>query len=337
MTIGLRGLASYLPEQVIPREAFSYLAPLVPSMEIFPRERRRLDRPDAIEFMCVEASKRALEDARLEAQDIDLIVCQGLGGRFVAPGPASFVKRELGLRIETPAWNIAQVCAGFIDGVRIAWLAVKAEPEAYKNVLVVTATAWWTGEWGADATCPSAATCGDGAAAGVVSVDDVKLAFLSYANRTHDEVYEWLNTRGGAPANPDLLRFVNEPLNNSFMHVNDQFPQWMAETGRHLAAWLLPEAARKAGVALTDITRIATHQAQDLTIKMWRETLEAETGLPQSLWYDTWHAYGNMGGADSAVNLEHLLHREGVETGKVIAYFSPGAAGHSPAMLMRAL
>jgi 3-oxoacyl-[acyl-carrier-protein] synthase III len=336
LTIGLRALASYLPDDVVGLDRFRYFSSILPGFDMFPRERRWNTALDAAESQAVAAARAALDRAGLEAADIDFIVSQNLGGQFITPGIGAYIKRALGCRMETPALNIQQVCAGFLDGCRIAWDAIRADPERVRHVLVVNSTAWRTGEWGVDITCPSSIACGDGAVAGVVSAEAVRLEFLSYVNRTHDEIYEDLIVQVAGPANPDLLRHTNLRPNKAVMIVSPRFPEWMGRTGRFLPVWLIPKAAEAAGVELADIAHVVPHQAQGLTIELWKATAEAEIGLSPALWSENWHRYGNMGGADSAVNLEHLVNQVGVKDGALIAYFSPGGAGHSPTMMLRA-
>jgi 3-oxoacyl-[acyl-carrier-protein] synthase III len=335
-TIGLRSIAAWLPELVIERSHYRYLAPLVPTLDFFPAERRVNLAPDAAEAQAVAAARLAIERAGIEAEAIDLIVAQNIGGQFITPGIGAFVKRALGCRMDTPAINIQQVCAGFVDGCRMAWDAIRADPERVRNVLVVNSTAWHTGEWGVDASHPSAGTVGDGAAAGVVSAEAVALEFLSYVNRTHDEIYEDLVVQVSGPTHPEVLAGSNLPQNKAIMKVSDRFPAWMAETGVNLPVWLIGGAAAAAGVEVGAINHVVCHQAQGLTIAMWVERLAQVEGVAPSRWYHNWDRYGNMGGADAAVNLEHLFHRDGIAPGALVAFFSPGGAGHSPTMLLRA-
>ncbi|MBL0923324.1 MAG: hypothetical protein IBJ12_02520 [Sphingomonadaceae bacterium] len=334
--IGIRSIAAYLPSTVVERDHYRYLESLVPTLDFFPLERRVNTDLDAAEAQAVAAAKIAIERAGITSEDIDYIISQNIGGQFIVPGIGAYVKRALGCRMETPAINIQQVCAGFVDSCRMAWDAIVRDPDGVRNVLVVNSTAWHTGEWGVDASDPSSAAVGDGAAAAVISSEDVKLQFLSYVNRTHDEIYEDLVVQVAAPANPDVLRGSNMLQNKAIMRVSDRFPQWMMETGINLPNWLIGGAADKAGKTIADVDYIVCHQAQGPTIQMWISHLEQTEGVSPERWYHNWDSYGNMGGADAAVNLEHLLHGVGVEAEALIAFFSPGGAGHSPTMLLRA-
>jgi 3-oxoacyl-[acyl-carrier-protein] synthase III len=334
--VGIRAIAAYLPPMVVERQQYRYLESLVPTLDFFPEERRVNSNLDAAEVQAVAAAELAIERAGITADGIDYIISQNIGGQFIVPGIGAFVKRALGCRMETPAINIQQVCAGFVDSCRMAWDAIIRDPENVKNVLIVNSTAWHTGEWGVDASDPSAAAVGDGAAAAIISSENVQLEFLSYVNRTHDEIYEDLVVQVAAPANPDVLRGINTRQNKAVMRVSDRFPAWMMTTGINLPKWLIGGAAEKAGKTIADIDHIVPHQAQGPTIEMWIHHMNETEGVAPERWFHHWDSYGNMGGADAAVNLEHLLHRKGVDADALIAFFSPGGAGHSPTMLLRA-
>jgi 3-oxoacyl-[acyl-carrier-protein] synthase-3 len=337
LRVGIRSIAAYLPPTIVERQHYRYLETLVPTLDFFPLERRVNTEIDAAEAQAVAAASIAIERAGISADEIDLIISQNIGGQYIVPGVGAFVKRALGCRMETPAINIQQVCAGFVDSCRMAWDAIVRDPDAVRNVLIVNSTAWHTGEWGVDASDPSAAAVGDGAAAAIVSSKDVRLEFLSYVNRTHDEIYEDLVVQVAAPANPDVLRGTNARQNKAVMRVSERFPAWMMTTGINLPNWLIGGAAEQAGKMIADVDHIVCHQAQGPTIQMWIAHLAETENVAPERWYHNWDLYGNMGGADAAVNLEHLLYKVGVEDGALIAFFSPGGAGHSPTMLLRVL
>ncbi|MCG8443474.1 MAG: hypothetical protein MI723_16850 [Caulobacterales bacterium] len=334
--VGLRSLATHLPATVERRADYSYLLDLVPDPEEFPAERRRDRREDAAEQMGAAAAEAALADAGMSPGEVDLVIAQNVGGRFVTPGIGAFIHRALGCDVETPAWNVQQLCAGFVDSCRMAELAIRGAPDAYRNVLIVNVAAWDTGEWGVDHSDPSAAVVGDGAAAGVVSCEGVRLEFLSYHARTHSEIYEDLIVRADGPANAAKLEGRQVRPNRSLMFVRPTFPEWMMATGRHLPMRVLGPALEKAGLAFADVAHIASHQPQWFTLNLWRTTLQEEAGVAPETWREGFQSFGNMAGADAAVNLERLLNGEGVAAGEVVAFFSPGGAGHSPAMILRA-
>jgi 3-oxoacyl-[acyl-carrier-protein] synthase-3 len=89
--------------------------------------------------LAVEAAKRALEMAKLTANDIDLIiVATSTPDYFGAfPSTACVVQRKLGITNECAAVDVQAVCSGFVYATSIADSYIKSG--AHKNVLIIGA------------------------------------------------------------------------------------------------------------------------------------------------------------------------------------------------------
>lgn len=89
--------------------------------------------------LAVEASKRALEMAKLSANDLDLIILATSTPDFFGgfPSTACVVQRKLGITNECGAVDVQAVCSGFIYAMSIADSFIKAG--THKNVLVIGA------------------------------------------------------------------------------------------------------------------------------------------------------------------------------------------------------
>lgn len=87
--------------------------------------------------LAVEAAKRALDMAGIEANDIDLIILatstpDHFGG---FPSTACVIQRKLGITNECAAFDVQAVCSGFVYAVAIADNFIKAG--THKKVLIV--------------------------------------------------------------------------------------------------------------------------------------------------------------------------------------------------------
>jgi len=334
MAIGMETVVSYLPDTVIKKEAFSYIEPFVPNFADAPKERRRLVREDAVEFMEVQVAEKALGRAGLEPADIDLIIAQSTGGRYIMPGTAANIHHKLNCRDDIPAWNVQQCCASFVDACYLAWNMMRAE-ETYKRVLVVAATAWEApGGWGVDNTSPAAPSVGDGAAAAIVSVQNLQCEFLSYAIRTYGEIYPDLVVDGGEHANLTLLKELGQQTSFAHMRASEGFLRYINGKGKMLPVELIPESLQKAGLKLEDLDLIVPHQVEKFFNDLWIQEGE-KIGIHPDLWRDTWDKYGNVAGVDVPITLSELSENGEIPTNAVVSLFSPGAAGHSPTLLIR--
>ncbi|HXX65936.1 MAG TPA: 3-oxoacyl-[acyl-carrier-protein] synthase III C-terminal domain-containing protein [Polyangiaceae bacterium] len=88
--------------------------------------------------LAVEASKRALEAARVRPDDIDYIVFCTMTPDYVFPGPGALLAHKLGLR-GVPALDIRQQCAAMLFGIQIVDGLVQSR--AARTILFVGAEA----------------------------------------------------------------------------------------------------------------------------------------------------------------------------------------------------
>ena len=88
--------------------------------------------------MAYEASKKALQEANLDAQDIDLIILATTTPDKIFPSTACTLQAKLGIP-ECPAFDVQAVCSGFIYALSIAEKFIKTGTST--TVLIVGADA----------------------------------------------------------------------------------------------------------------------------------------------------------------------------------------------------
>jgi len=84
--------------------------------------------------MAFEASKQALDDAKLTAADINLIIVSTTTPDHCFPSVATKLQGLLGCK-DAPSFDIQAVCAGFIYGLEVAYALMKTGK--YNNILLV--------------------------------------------------------------------------------------------------------------------------------------------------------------------------------------------------------
>ncbi|HEX5356776.1 MAG TPA: beta-ketoacyl-ACP synthase III [Aquabacterium sp.] len=81
---------------------------------------RHFAEPDVTSSMLgVQAARKALDAAGLQAEDIDLIICATSTPDMVFPSVACLIQRELGIH-GCPAFDVQAVCSGFIYALTVA-------------------------------------------------------------------------------------------------------------------------------------------------------------------------------------------------------------------------
>lgn len=121
-SVGIIGTGSYLPENVLTNNDLEKMVE-TSNEWILKRtgisERRILSEDLPSYTMGIEAAKKALEDAKLQAEDIDLIILATESPDYMTPSSACFVQGAIGATNAT-AFDLNAACTGFIYGMVVA-------------------------------------------------------------------------------------------------------------------------------------------------------------------------------------------------------------------------
>jgi 3-oxoacyl-[acyl-carrier-protein] synthase-3 len=164
----ITGTGSYLPPKIITN--FELEKKLDTSDEWITgrtgiKERRVVDGESTCD-LALEASKKALEMAKISASEIDLIILATTTPDKIFPATATLLQKRIGANC--PAFDLQAVCAGFVFALSTAQQYI--ENGVYNNVLVVgSETMSRIVDWSDRST---AVLFGDGAGAVVLSQDN---------------------------------------------------------------------------------------------------------------------------------------------------------------------
>ena len=146
--------------------------------------------------MALIAAKRALEDAGMTADDIDLVICATSSSEVVLPAAAAFIQAELGIT-QGAAFDVKAVCAGFVFGLTTADKFLKTG--CHKRALVIgTEIVSRVLDWTDRVTC---VLFGDGAGAAIVEAQEESVAgdrgILATSLRTDGRHFTKIHCDGG--------------------------------------------------------------------------------------------------------------------------------------------
>ncbi|OEY73444.1 3-oxoacyl-ACP synthase III family protein [Salegentibacter salarius] len=135
----IAGVGSYVPENVVTNDD---LAKIMDTSDEWIqertgiKERRHIKKGDgnSTAIMGVKAAKIAIERAKIDKDDIDLIVFATLSPDYYFPGCGVQVQEMLDINT-CPALDVRNQCSGFIYGLSTADQFIKTG--MYKNVLVI--------------------------------------------------------------------------------------------------------------------------------------------------------------------------------------------------------
>ncbi len=93
------------------------------------------NKEETCSFMGIEASKKALAMAGIEARELDLIITATITPDYRLPTNACLIQAALGAK-NVPAFDLAAACSGSIYGLSVADSFIRSG--TYRNILVVT-------------------------------------------------------------------------------------------------------------------------------------------------------------------------------------------------------
>lgn len=135
--VGVAGLGHYVPERRLTNFDLEQMVDtsdewIVQRTGI--RERRIAGPGEVTSTMALAAAKAALADARMSAEELDLVVCATVTGDQPFPATACRVGKDLGAT-RAGGFDVAAACSGFVFGSQVAAGFVAAG--MYRNVLVI--------------------------------------------------------------------------------------------------------------------------------------------------------------------------------------------------------
>ena len=117
----IKGIGHHVPEKVLDN---AYFESIVETSNDWIIERtgireRRQSRPDeAASDLATPAAQKALADAGLSAEEIDLIICATVTPDFLFPSTACVIQDKLGAK-NAAAFDLSAGCSGFLSLIHI--------------------------------------------------------------------------------------------------------------------------------------------------------------------------------------------------------------------------
>ena len=182
----ISGTGSVLPKKIVTNDMLSEF--LDTSDEwIYPRtgvRSRHVISDERLEDMAIEASKKALADAGINASDLDYIICSNVVNEYITPQLSCIIQGGIGATC--PCIDINCACAGFIYALQIAESFYRSG--FVKNVLIASAEEpTRMTDWTDRRTC---VLFGDGAGAAVLTPGDNIKGFSMSAASATDKLYQ---------------------------------------------------------------------------------------------------------------------------------------------------
>ncbi|MEG1411573.1 MAG: beta-ketoacyl-ACP synthase III [Terrisporobacter sp.] len=295
---GIVGVGSYLPEKVISNFDFEKI---MDTSDEWIRtrtgisERRIVDKNEATSDLATKAAIKAIDDANLTPQDIDLIIVATITPDMVFPSTACLVQSNI-KATKAVCFDLEAACSGFIYGITIAKQFI--ETNTYKHVLVIGSEAMSRILDYEDRS--TSILFGDGAGAVVMGPVD-EGGVLSTNLGSDGNGKDYLNIPAGGSKQPASEETVKNRLHYVKMAGNDVFK---------FAVRIMQDASVKciesANLDIQDIDYLIPHQANIRIIEASAKRLK----LSMDKVHVNLDRYGNMSAASIPVALDEA-YRDG--------------------------
>jgi len=311
--VGIIGVGEYLPKKILTN---ADLEKMVDTSDEWIttrtgiKQRRLVASNEAASDLATNAAREALKNARLKAQDLDLIIVATISPDMQFPSTACFVQVALGAK-NAACFDISAACSGFVYAIVIAQQFIARG--TYKNILVIgTEVLSSITDWQDRNTC---VLFGDGAGAAVLS--EVKSGgILSSYLGTDGSMTGLLMLPAGGSRNPATHKTIDKRLHYLKMEGNEVFK---------LAVTIMTDAAqaalKKAGLECKDINLVIPHQANIRIILAMAKRL----GLTKERVYLNIEKYGNMSSASTATALCEAVREGRIKKGDIVLLDAFGA------------
>lgn len=298
---GIIGTGSYVPEKVITNQDLEKIVNTSDewiTSRTGIRERRIVNDEQATSDLSTIAAKRALEDAGLNAEEIDLIIVATITPDMSFPSTACIVQNNIGA-VRGAAFDLEAACSGFLYALNVANQFVATG--FYKNILVIGAECLSRiTNWKDRRTC---ILFGDGAGAAVVSRVEEGYGFLSHYMGADGNGGDSLNLKAGGSRLPASMATIEQELHYIHMDGSEVF-----KFAVRIMASAAEEAIKRAGITKEQIDSLIPHQANIRIIKGAAKRLN----LGMDKIFVNLDHYGNMSDASIPVALD-----EAVRSGKI--------------------
>lgn len=250
---------------------------------------RRIAREETTAGLAAEAGRKAMEQAGVSPEEIELILVATCSSDYFFPNTASLVARELGI-YHAAGFDLSAACTGFLYALNTAQAYIAAG--MYRKVLIIgVETISKLVDWTDRSTC---VLFGDGAGAAVLEASDQPgfLGMVQHADGTKAEVLTCKTREMN-----NLLTKSSRELDYVKMEGQEVFKFAVKKVPE-----CIEEVLEKTGVSPDEVRYFILHQANSRIISSVAKRLKAEEErFPMNV-----DQYGNTSAASIPILLDEM-------------------------------
>ena len=288
----IKGVGSYLPKKVLTNKDLEKTLDTTDewiTSRTGIKERHIVGSDEQTSDLAFEAAKKAISNADISTEEIDLIIVATTTPDKIFPSIACNVQTKLGIK-NCPAFDIQAVCSGFIYGLSIADKFIKTQ--SAKNILVIGADSMSKITDYTDRS--NAILWGDGGGAVILSSSDQQgiLSTHIHADGQHEE----------------LLHVPNNNIENKIKQTITMQGSQVFKIGVNTLDKIVDEALEANNLQKKDIDWLVPHQANIRILEATAKKLQ----MSMDKVIVTIDRHGNTSAASIPLALD-----EGIISGKI--------------------
>ena len=317
-SVTILGTGSYTPAKVVTNND---MAKIVDTSDEWIRtrsgisQRRFAAENEATSDMACIAAQKALEAAKIERIQVDLIIVATMTPDMLFPSTACLIQNKLKLP-EITAFDMQAACSGFVYALNVAHSMLLSGN--FKTALVIGAE-----KMSSILDFQDRSTCvlfGDGAGAVVLSTkesaDNDRTGILGGLGGSDGSDPSLLQQPGGGSAIPASIESIQNRQHFVKMNGKEIFK---------LAVRIMERASvdliEQFGYKADDLDRVIPHQANMRII----ESLSKRLKIPMEKFYNNINNYGNTSAASIPIALDEVVRNGGVKSGDLVLLVAFGA------------
>jgi 3-oxoacyl-[acyl-carrier-protein] synthase-3 len=326
------GVGIYIPEKTLTNEEIEKMLDrpgtakwLVENVGI--RERHIMADDEVTSDLAANAGRRALENAGMDAKDLDLIILSTDTPDYISPATSVVVQHKLG-SMNAGTFDVNCACAGLVTSLDIASRYIRTD-STINSILVIGAYGMtrfvdWTDHY----TCTLFA---DAAGAMVITANEEKEGFMASKLIADGSFHDHLGVFVGGTAEPPTIEAIQN--RRHFLAFRKRFP---ADTNLQHWPVLTKDCVAKANLSIEDIDWFFFTQVNLRTI----EAVMKELGAPLEKTHNVMDKWGYTGSACIALAMYDAIDHgklppPGEGNGEYIALCSSGGGYNMAAAVLR--
>jgi 3-oxoacyl-[acyl-carrier-protein] synthase-3 len=285
------------------------------------KQRRKAAPGEYTSLFAVRAARQAIERARLDPSDIDLLLCATVTPDQILPSTGCIVQAELGAN-NAAAMDVVAACSGFLYGVSLATSMIKTGQARHAVVVGAEILTQYV-DYNDRQTC---VLFGDGAGAAVLGPVESGRGILASKIRSDGRYEEQLFSPGGGTRRRPSAETLAAGDHFFKMRGNELFKvavRSMAEISR--------EVLETAGKKSDEIDLFIPHQANQRITEAVADRLNVDL----SKVYSNIAVHGNTSSASIPIALDECVEAGRIKEGDLVLMASFGGGVTWGAVLMR--